>query len=445
VSKLHRTSLAIFLILIQTLFAIAAGTAAICKESMYNIPSGVDVGGVAVGGMRYDAASAKIDAAYTDKLRDSSIQLQTEDGTVYKVPFSQIYAHINTDAIIRSVKKIGTINKLPTLFNSYFGRSGQNIDPVIDFDEGKLRLALIELSEKLRIEPVNAKINYNNGTIEKTAEYEGIELNIANVVDTIKKTLSEDPWSPIKLIKSKNYELKTILPEIGIKDYDDIQVILSEYETPITDDGLLSGINTAVDSINGVIIDPYEGSGTAGTFSFVDHLSSDGRAISNDDDGYDLVASTLYAALLLSGLPDPKTNITRMSHELAVDYIEPGFDAWISGNGGDLKFNNSFDSKIALFANVEDGYVKVSIAGSMKNKGDYKIRSEVVQKFAPTVYNVENRDLRPGQRIVLSNGRDGMLVEVYRNDELISTDKYEAEKSIVQIGPNTPWDINEGK
>lgn len=444
-SKLHRTSLALFIILIQTLFAIVAGTAVIYRESLHNIPSGVDVGDVAVGGMSYDAASAKIDAVYTDKLRDNSIQLQMEDGTVYKVPFSQICAHINAEATINSIKKISSINKLPALFNSYFGHSSQNIDPVVDFDEGKLRLALVELSEKLRVEPVNAKIDCNNGTIEKTAEYEGIELNVANAVETVKKMLSEDPWSPIELIKAKNYELKTILPEIGIKDYDDIQVVLSEYQTPITDDGLINGINTAVDTINGIIIDPYEGSGATGTFSFIDRLSSNGRATGNDDDGYDQVASTLYAALLLSGLPDPKTNITRMPHELAVDYIEPGLDAWISDNGGDLKFNNSFDSRIAIFAKAEDGYVKVSIAGSMKNKGDYEIRSEVVQKFAPTVYNVENRDLKPGQRIVLSNGRDGMLVEVYRNDELISTDKYEAEKSIVQIGPNTPWNIDEGK
>lgn len=444
-NKLHRTSLALFLIIIQTVFAIAAGTAAIYKKSLNSVPSGVDVDGLAVGGMSYDAASVKIDAAYTEKMENSSIELQMEDGTVYKVPFSQIDAQISPDATIESIKKISSINELPALLNSYFGHSRHDIDPVINFDEGKLRLALIELSKKTRVEPVNAKIDCNNGTIEKTAEYDGIELNVANTVDTIKKMLSEDPWSPIKLSRAKNYELTTIIPEIGLKDYDDIQIVLSEYKTPIIDAELKNGISAAVDSINGLILDPNSESGTVDTFSFIECLSSKGTTFDNDDDGYDQVASTLYAAILLAGLPDPKINITRMAHELAVDYIEPGFDAWISGNGGDLKFTNSFDSKIAIFAKMEDGYVKVTIAGSVDNKNNYEIRSEIAQKFAPTVYNVENRSLKPGERVVLSRGRDGMLVNVYRNNELISTDKYDAEKSIVQIGPNTPWNSDEGK
>jgi len=38
--------------------------------------------------------------------------------------------------------------------------------------------------------------------------------------------------------------------------------------------------------------------------------------------------------------------------------------------------------------------------------------------------------------VVLDPGKEGVTVRVYRNDELISTDTYEAESSIVQIGPS---------
>jgi hypothetical protein len=48
---------------------------------------------------------------------------------------------------------------------------------------------------------------------------------------------------------------------------------------------------------------------------------------------------------------------------------------------------------------------------------------------------VENRELEPGEQIVLDPGKAGVTVRVYRNDELVSTDTYEAESSIVQIGP----------
>ena len=50
---------------------------------------------------------------------------------------------------------------------------------------------------------------------------------------------------------------------------------------------------------------------------------------------------------------------------------------------------------------------------------------------------VENRDLAPGEQVVLDPGREGVTVRVYRNDDLISTDTYEAVSSIIQIGPQT--------
>ncbi len=444
-NKPHRTSLVLFLVIVQIIFAITAGTAAIFAESLITVPTGVDIGGLSVGNMSYDAASKQIDAAYSDKMKSSSIQLQMEDGTVYEVPFSKIDAQIDPDATIESVKKVSSISELPALLNSYFSHSKHDINPIITFDEGKLRLALIEISEKLQIEPVNARISCNKGVVEKTAEKDGLKLNVTNTVNTIKKQLSEDPWSVIKLERAKNYELETVLPDIGLKDYDDIQVVLSEYKTYIIDDELKNGINAAIASINGVILNPRSQSDTADSLSLVERLTEKSTSFNNDDEGYDQVASTLYAAILLSGLPEPKNNITRMAHKLAVDYIEPGLDAWISGNGGDLKFTNSFSKKIAVFAEIEDGYIKVMIAGSIADKNTYELRTEIVQKFSPTVYYVENRSLKSGERVTLTSGRDGMLVNVYRNEELISNDKYDAEKSIVQIGPNTQWDSDNGK
>jgi hypothetical protein len=60
------------------------------------------------------------------------------------------------------------------------------------------------------------------------------------------------------------------------------------------------------------------------------------------------------------------------------------------------------------------------------------------------VYYVENRNLKPGEKVILNPGKEGVMVNVYRNGELIGPDKYEAEKAIVQIGPNTDWK-NENK
>jgi vancomycin resistance protein YoaR len=90
------------------------------------------------------------------------------------------------------------------------------------------------------------------------------------------------------------------------------------------------------------------------------------RGFENDNEGYDLVASTLYAALLKTGMPVDL--ITRLPHKMAVDYIEPGLDSWISGNAGDLKFKNPFKNKIAIFAERIEDRVVVAIAGSLADR-----------------------------------------------------------------------------
>jgi hypothetical protein len=53
---------------------------------------------------------------------------------------------------------------------------------------------------------------------------------------------------------------------------------------------------------------------------------------------------------------------------------------------------------------------------------------------------MENQNLKQGEKNVVSPGKVGLKVNVFRNEELISTDTYKAVESIIQIGPFTKWD-----
>lgn len=70
------------------------------------------------------------------------------------------------------------------------------------------------------------------------------------------------------------------------------------------------------------------------------------------------VSSTLYAAMLTAGLPATE----RHPHSLPVDYIPAGWDATIAGNTKDLKFVNTFDFPIVIYASADNGTLTVSIA-----------------------------------------------------------------------------------
>lgn len=424
----------LLLILFQSLLAISIGIAVLLSMSTNKVPPDIYAGDIDIGGMTYKEAADKIETVYAGKLEQDSIKLDDGSGKTYKIPFSVVKARIDGNATVAKLKISDGLMAVPELFNIYFRHTGQIIEPVMKFDEGKLRLALLDLSEKIYEAPKDAIISYKNGIIEKRAETIGISLNVSKAVEVIRKQLSSSLSGVVKLDRHGAYELEKVEPSVMLKDYEDINLIISEYTTPIIHKELESSIRIAAESINGLIVQPDIESGAP--ISFVESLKLKNASFDNDNEGYDQVASTLYAALLMAGIS--KDSITRSPHKLAVDYIEPGLDAWISGNACDLKFSNPLRHKIAIFAQIENDKVKIVIGGNEEDKkGDYELKSEVIQKFLPPVLNVENIGLKPGTEIILNPGKEGILVNVYRNDELIGTDKYEAEKRIIQTGPDT--------
>ncbi|HEX2944717.1 MAG TPA: VanW family protein [Clostridia bacterium] len=435
--KNRKTPLIFLLIAIQSTLAVIAGVAVLYSESMSRVPAGVNVDGISVGNKPYSKAITEIESAYTDKLKSDSLILDIEGSTPVKVPFSQIGAAIDGNATLQPLSSLKSAREIPELLDFYFTSKNKDIRPVIKYDEGKLRTVLAELSEKLYIKPENADISFKDGTVRKKADTSGLKLNVNNAADIIRKQLSVEPWKPVALTKLNNYVLQTVNADITMKDFDDIQQVLGEYTTEISDGELGDSIVTAVDSINGTII-PQKSEKNS-VFSFVEKLKEKDSNFNNDNEGYDQVASTLYAAMLTAGLP--KDSIKRTPHTLAPDYIEPGLDSWISGDSDDLRLSNPYPNKLAIFARTDGNSVTVVIAGSMGNKKeDCSISTEVIQRYTPAVYYVENSSLKSGEKIVLNPGREGITINVLRNGELISTDQYEAEKSIVQIAPGTDWE-----
>lgn len=435
-AKTRNTLLIFLLILLQSLLAISAGIAALFHSSQKTVPGWVSVGELAVGGMSYQDAIKVIETDYEEKFKDKSLLIKINNERIYEIPFSQIDMAVDSKATTSKLNVLKGIKDIPNYLYACFGYNRSALRPVIKFDEGELRQALQKLSEEIYIAPKDAEISYRDGIIDKKVETYGVKLNVTNAVNVIREQLTNDPSGTVSFSSDENFELQAVEPDKKIKDYDDIQQAFSSYSTRIIDEELADSIRFAAEAINGVVLPAASNNENSSVFSFVECLASKDAGFTNDNDGYDQVASTLYAALLLAGLP--MDSITRLQHELTVDYIEPGLDAWISSDAGDLKFSNPFSHKMAIFAQLEGNSVKVVIAGSISDKKEeYEIKTEVVQKFDPPVFYIENKSLKPGERVILNPGKEGIMVEVFRNGELIDTNKYEAEKTIVQTGPET--------
>jgi vancomycin resistance protein YoaR len=425
--------------MIQSLLAVSAGVAVLFNLSYDDIPLGVSVGMSEVEGMKYSEAAARIESDYSDWYQANSLKLVIEDGDTYEIPFSQIDAAVDGEATVNSLKTIDGLGDIPRLLQIHFGKSSMELRPVVKFDEAKLRMALLELSDKIFVEATDAQMKYVDGKVEKEPEIEGRSLNVSNTADFIGNQLADNPLlETITLSRYSNSAIDTLPADITMRDFDDIQNVISGYTITTVDKELSGPVQFAADAINGTILPPASQGGEV--FSFVNCLKSKSLNFENDNEGYDQVASTLYAALLSAGIP--RDSITRLPHKLAVDYIEPGLDAWISGNAGDLKFSNPFDHKIAIFAEKKNNMITVAIAGKgVDMTQEYEISMQIVQRIAPPVAYVEDSSLKPGEKIVLNPGKEGIVVNVFRNDELISSDRYEAEKRIVRIAPESGvWD-----
>lgn len=124
-------------------------------------------------------------------------------------------------------------------------------------------------------------------------------------------------------------------------------------------------VELAAARVNGIVLQPQE------QFSFNTSVLprttangyvpgpafSAGREIEAVGGGICQVSSTLYVAMLLSGMPATE----RYYHSLPVDYVPAGLDATIAGNYKDLKFVNVFSFPVSIKAEAKDGVLTVSL------------------------------------------------------------------------------------
>lgn len=433
--RIFKPLVTFLIILVQSALAVTAGAAALSKASVKALPAGAYVEALPIGNLSHDEAVKAVESNYSGQTQLKSLNLTFPDGKTFEIPFTQIDANVDAGATVEKMMPQKGFKGAFDVFHTRFANAEQSIQPFVKFNEGKLRTALIEIAKEVNVLPVNATIGVKDGIVVKKAETNGKELNVSSTVNRIQNQLSISPWESVAI---SDTEFLDVEAPVRMKDYDDIQQVFAEYSINVADAELFKSIEFAVEAINGSSLEPSGVSGSADVFSFVEILKDRNAAFETDNEGYDQVASALYATLLSAGIPTD--SITRVPHKLSVDYIKPGLDAWISGNAGDLKFTNPFKHKVAVFAQLDGDRINVALAGNMSDFSEkFKLETEIVQTFAPPVYNVENSDLKPGEKIVLTAGKEGIVVNVLRNGEVIGTDTYEPEKAIVQIGPDTEW------
>lgn len=451
IMKINKIFLIFLVILIQSSLAISAGFFSLYLVNEDRIPPNVYVEGVKIGGMRNGEAIRKLEDIYKNLLKNGSVSIIYNDANEFKIPYSEIDVYIDWAATVDSLYNSKGGRSLVDLAVRYFYQAKRNIVPVVRLNEQKLREKLKELALIIYKEPVNADIYIENGIILKIKEIDGLNLNINNACSKILDEFKKHTAVAVEFNEAGNYEIETMKAPITLEELEEIDEVIAEYSTEIVQPVDINSVKSACSAIDKVLVRAADKAKNllAEEFSFNECLNRKNllQNKNKNNEGFNQVASTLYVAILLTGI-DHKS-IFCIQNKTLPEYIEPGMDVYVSEDGVDFKFTNTLSHDLLIFPELSDNRLTVRIAGKSEDRSlKREIKTDILQRFSPPVINIENKELSPGQKILVEPGREGIMVKTYRitlkngekiKEEVINTHTYQAVKSIVQVGPGFEW------
>ncbi len=120
------------------------------------------------------------------------------------------------------------------------------------------------------------------------------------------------------------------------------------------------------------------------------------------------VASTLYNLSILSNLEI----IERYNHSMPVDYLPYGQDSTVAYKFKDLKFKNTTDDPILIWAFPIENRIYMGFYGTKKPPNVEWHHNILEKREAPVQYQV-NPDLKEGEEKIILEGMDGAKVESF--------------------------------
>lgn len=282
------------------------------------------------------------------------------------------------------------------------------------------------------------ELKFKEGNVGKYIDKQDFYNEILKQIEDNKKIIDYE-------LKIKNYKdsvsIKDIMKEKGC--------FTTNFET--SSPSRKNNIRVALKSFDGVVLNEGEilsFNETTGKRNEENgyqkaKIISNGTFIEDFGGGVCQVSTTLYNACLLAGLEIIESN----SHSLPVSYIEPSFDAMVSGGHSDLKIRNNSGGKIIITTSYEKDRCKIKIFGK-KNKFKITRHSEKVGVVKAEDDIIETdylkyglNELKVGEFKRLSYSKDGFISRGYLNyyDEKgnfikttkIRENKYNATKGII--------------
>lgn len=309
----------------------------------------------------------------------------------------------------------------------------------LDFSslETGVREQVAGIAAKWNRKAVNAQLSgrdKENGKWIYSEGENGIKVNETAVVQEIMALIEER-----KFAATVEAKVQETAPEYSAAAMKERYQVISTFSTTATSNqNRNNNISLAMNALDGLVIFPGEefsfnkttGNRTKERGYMPAGAYRNGKLVEEPGGGVCQVSSTLYNAIIFSGIRTTERN----PHSYEPSYVTPGEDAMVSYDGysgPDLRFVNNQDTSVAIRAVFQDKKLTISIIGVpiLEDGVTVSMRSEKVKEYDPPEPEYEeDQTLQPGQEVVVKEGVKGTVWKTWlvtsKNGQVISDDYF---------------------
>lgn len=413
----------ILFILLQALVGSCLGIFALSGYRTESLPESVYVGDISIGGMNYEEAGAKL-SEYNDFLRTNG-RLQIEVGEdSYTISYDDIDAEINVEATLDKIFHDLSGYALSALVAGADSR--REYEPVVVFNEGKLSAQTEKIFGRYNHDPVPASYRVENGKLVYIPETPGIKLDYRALEKRISDHIGSLDENALVIPQDDPEIFASVSSDVSDKVLD-FRYILSSSRIPLGET-VTEEEKEIAEALNGNIVKPGE------KIKLSEMLDLKNPAPEGRKDLLNRAATAVYQAFLpIKGI----ISVNRRQSETILPYAEPGLEAVIEGEYGDLVLENSSGETLMLLCEIRDRMLCCYVAApdDIPSGIIASVRRDFVEP--PVIYTVTG-DLKKGESRVVSEGQAGFTVEVVRiigNERVtLYTDRYDPVSCVVEVG-----------